>query len=192
MGAAAFCLLQDSIQHSGNNGQPRQAAPGMPGPNEAIRTHPAHSSARNANRVREKGEDDDDRRIDRDAATCLNMLYADLEKETHAPERIREAVPAGATAWRDAGVVVIQAREGITEREFGRFRQRGIPTLAVQGLRQQGLRGRSNNKSGTTPRRKPRLYRTPPTSVARLFRHIYTRCPFGSTRERAMKPTPSA
>ena len=109
MGAAAFCLLQDSILHSGNNGQPRQAAPGMPGPNEAIRTHPAHSSARNANRVREKGEDDDDRRIDRDAATCLNMLYADLEKETHAPERIREAVPAGATAWRDAGVVVIQA-----------------------------------------------------------------------------------
>ena len=40
MGAAAFCLLQDSIQHSGNNGQPRQAAPGMPGPNEAIRTTP--------------------------------------------------------------------------------------------------------------------------------------------------------
>ena len=192
MGAAAFCLLQDSILHSGNNGQPRQAAPGMPGPNEAIRTHPAHSSARNANRVREKGEDDDDRRIDRDAATCLNMLYADLEKETQAPERIREAVPAGATAWRDAVVVVIQARESITEREFGRFRQRGIPTLAVQGLRQQGFRGRSNNKSGTTPRRKPRLYRTPPTSVARLFRHIYTRCPFGSTRERAMKPTPSA
>ena len=154
MGAAAFCLLQDSILHSGSNGQPRQAAPGMPGPNEAIRTHPAHSSARNANRVREKGEDDDDRRIDRDAATCLNMLYADLEKETQVPEGIREAVPAGATAWRDAGVVVIQAREGITEREFGRFRQRGIPTLAVQGLRQQGFRGRSNSKSGTTPRRK--------------------------------------
>ena len=154
MGAAAFCLLQDSIQHSGNNGQPRQADPGMPAPNEAIRTHPAHSSARNANRVREKGEDDDDRRIDRDAATCLNMLYADLEKETHAPERIREAVPAGATAWRDAGVVVIQAREGITEREFGRFRRRGIPSLTVQGLRQQGFRGRSDSKSGTTPRRK--------------------------------------
>ena len=154
MGAAAFCLLQDSIQHSGNNGQPRQAAPGMPAPNEAIRTHPAHSSARNANRVREKGEDDDDRRIDRDAATCLNMLYADLEKETHAPERIREAVPAGATAWRDAGVVVIQAREGITEREFGRFRRRGIPSSTVQGLRQRGFRGRSNSKSGATPRRK--------------------------------------
>ena len=146
MGAAAFCLLQDSILHSGNNGQPRQADPGMPGPNEAIRTHPAHSSARNANRVREKGEDDDDRRIDRDAATCLNMLYADLEKETHAPERT--------TAWLDAGVVVIQAREGITEREFGRFRRRGIPSLAVQGLRQQGFRGRSDSKSGTTPRRK--------------------------------------
>ena len=192
MGAAAFCLLQDSIQHSGGSLTRLPIVSGMPGPNEAIRTHPAHSSARNANRVREKGEDDDDRRIDRDAAACLNLLYADLENQAYAPERIREAVPAGVTAWLDAGVVVIQAREGITEREFGRFRRRGIPSLAVQGLRQQGFRGRSNNKSGTTPRRKPRLYRTPPTSVARLFRHIYTRCPFGSTRERAMKPTPSA
>ena len=154
MGAAAFCLLQDSIQHSGNNGQPRQADPGMPAPNEAIRTHPAHSSARNANRVREKGEDDDDRRIDRDAAACLNLLYADLENQAYAPERIREAVPAGVTAWLDAGVAVIQAREGITEREFGRFRRRGIPSLTVQGLRQQGFRGRSDSKSGATPRRK--------------------------------------
>ena len=73
---------------------------------------------------------------------------------TYAPERIREAVLAGVTAWLDAGVVVIQAREGITEREFGRFRRRGIPSLTVQGLRQQGFRGRSDSKSGTTPRRK--------------------------------------
>ena len=65
------------------------------------------------------GNDDDDRWIDRDAAACLNLLYADLEKQTYAPERIREAVLAGVTAWLDAGVVVIQAREGITEREFG-------------------------------------------------------------------------
>ena len=78
------------------------------------------------------GEDDDDRWIDRDAAACLNLLYADLEKQTYAPERIREAVPAGVTARLDAGVVVIQAREGITEREFGRFRRRGIPSLTVQ------------------------------------------------------------
>ena len=35
---------------------------------------------------------------------------------TYAPERIREAVLAGVTAWLDAGVIVIQAREGITER----------------------------------------------------------------------------
>ena len=100
------------------------------------------------------GEDDDERWIDRDAAACLNLLYADLEKQTYAPERIREAVLAGVTAWLDAGVVVIQAREGITEREFGRFRRRGIPSLTVQGLRQQGFRGRSDSKSGTTPRRK--------------------------------------
>ena len=100
------------------------------------------------------GEDDDDRRIDRDAAACLNLLYADLENQAYAPERIREAVPAGVTAWLDAGVAVIQAREGITEREFGRFRRRGIPSLAVQGLRQQGFRGRSDSKSGATPRRK--------------------------------------
>ena len=100
------------------------------------------------------GEDDDDRRIDRDAAACLNLLYADLENQAYAPERIREAVPAGVTAWLDAGVAVIQAREGITEREFGRFRRRGIPSLTVQGLRQQGFRGRSDSKSGATPRRK--------------------------------------
>ena len=100
------------------------------------------------------GNDDDDRWIDRDAAACLNLLYADLEKQTYAPERIREAVLAGVTAWLDAGVVVIQAREGITEREFGRFRRRGIPSLTVQGLRQQGFRGRSDSKSGATPRRK--------------------------------------
>ena len=73
---------------------------------------------------------------------------------TYAPERIREAVLAGVTAWLDAGVVVIQAREGITEREFGRFRRRGIPSSTVQGLRQRGFRGRSDSKSGTTPRRK--------------------------------------
>ena len=100
------------------------------------------------------GNDDDDRWIDRDAAACLNLLYADLEKQTYVPERICEAVLAGVTAWLDAGVVVIQAREGITEREFGRFRRRGIPSFTVQGLRQQGFRGRSDSKSGTTPRRK--------------------------------------
>ena len=73
---------------------------------------------------------------------------------TYAPERIREAVLAGVTARLDADVVVIQAREGITEREFGRFRRRGIPSSTVQGLRQQGFRGRSDSKSGATPRRK--------------------------------------
>ena len=73
---------------------------------------------------------------------------------TYAPERIREAVLAGVTARLDAGVVVIQAREGITEREFGRFRRRGIPSSTVQGLCQQGFRGRSDSKSGATPRRK--------------------------------------
>ena len=78
---------------------------------------------------------------------------------TYAPERIREAVLAGVTAWLDAGVVVIQAREGITEREFGRFRRRGIPSLAVQGLRQQGFRGRSD---------KARLYRNSPDSPTRF------------------------
>ena len=100
------------------------------------------------------GDSADDRWIDRDAAACLNLLYADIKKHKYDPERIREAVLAGVAAWLDAGVVVIQAREGITEREFGRFRRRGIPTLAVQGLRQQGFRGRSDSKSGTTPRRK--------------------------------------
>ena len=100
------------------------------------------------------GKDDDDRWIDRDAAACLNLLYADIENQTYDPERIREAVPAGVTAWLDAGVAVIQAREGITDREFGRFRRRGIPSSTVQGLRQQGFRGRSDSKSGATPRRK--------------------------------------
>ena len=92
--------------------------------------------------------------IDRDAAACMNLLYADLDQQTYDPKRIREAVLAGVTAWLDAGVVVIQAREGITEREFRRFRRRGIPSLTVQGLRQKGFRGRSDSKSGATPRRK--------------------------------------
>ena len=73
---------------------------------------------------------------------------------TYDPKRIREAVLAGVTAWLDAGVVVTQAREGITEREFRRFRRRGIPSLAVQGLRQKGFRGRSDSKSGATPEEK--------------------------------------
>ena len=92
--------------------------------------------------------------IDRDAAACVNLLYADLDQQTYDPKRIREAVLAGVTAWLDAGVVVIQAREGITEREFRRFRRRGIPSLAVQGLRQKGFRGRSDSKSGATPEEK--------------------------------------
>ena len=74
--------------------------------------------------------------------------------QTYDPKRIREAVIAGVTAWLDAGVVVTQAREGITEREFRRFRRRGIPSLAVQGLRQKGFRGRSDSKSGATPEEK--------------------------------------
>ena len=41
-----------------------------------------------------------------------------------------------------------------SEREFRRFRRRGIPSLAVQGLRQKGFRGRSDSKSGTTPEEK--------------------------------------
>ena len=115
------------------------------------------------------GNDDDDRWIDRDAAACLNLLYADLEKQTYAPERIREAVLAGVTAWLDAGVVVIQAREGITEREFGRFRRRGIPSLTVQGLRQQDFVVGVTANRGQPRGEKPRLYRNPPTSVVRLF-----------------------
>ena len=92
--------------------------------------------------------------IDRDAAACVNLLYADIDKQTYDPKRIREAALAGVTAWLDAGVIVIQAREGTTERELRRFRRQGIPSLAVQGLRQKRFRGRSDSKSGATPRRK--------------------------------------
>lgn len=69
------------------------------------------------------GGNDDNRWIERDAA-CLNLLYADIEKQIYAPERIREAVLTGVTVWLDACVVVIQAREEIFEREFERFRCR--------------------------------------------------------------------
>ena len=92
--------------------------------------------------------------IDRDAAACVNLLYADIDKQTYDPKRIREAVLAGVTAWLDAGVIVIQAREGTTERELRRFRRQGIPSLAVQGLRQKGFRGRSDSKSGAIPEAK--------------------------------------
>jgi hypothetical protein len=70
------------------------------------------------------------------------------------PGTIREAVPAGIRAWHDASVVVIQAQKGIAGREFGRFRRQGIPFSTVQGLRQQGFRGRSDGKSREAPRRK--------------------------------------
>ena len=88
------------------------------------------------------GDKDDDRWIDRDVASCLNLLYADIQKQTYDPERIREVVLAGVATWLDAGVIVkYQVREGTTEREFRRFRRRGIPSLTVQGLRQYGFRG---------------------------------------------------
>ena len=79
------------------------------------------------------GNDDDDRWIDRDAAACLNLLYADLEKQTYAPERICEAVLAGVTAWLDAGVVVIQAREGSPSASSGGSDGGGFRPLPYKG-----------------------------------------------------------
>lgn len=59
------------------------------------------------------GDSADDRWIDRDAAACLNLLYADIKKHKYDPERIREAVLAGVAAWLDAGVVLqYQVRDG--------------------------------------------------------------------------------
>lgn len=96
------------------------------------------------------GDSADDRWIDRDAAACLNLLYADIKKHKYDPERIREAVLAGVAAWLDAGVVLqYQVREGTTEREFRRFRRHGIPSLTVQGLRQQGFRGETDSSGAT-------------------------------------------
>ena len=96
------------------------------------------------------GDSADDRWIDRDAAACLNLLYADIKKHKYDPERIREAVLAGVAAWLDAGVVLqYQVREGATEREFRRFRRHGIPSLTVQGLRQQGFRGETDSSGAT-------------------------------------------
>lgn len=97
------------------------------------------------------GDSADDRWIDRDAAACLNLLYADIQKHKYDPERIREAVRAGVAAWLDAGVVLqYQVREGTTERELRRFRRHGISSLTVQGLRQQGFRGETDS-SGESP-----------------------------------------
>lgn len=96
------------------------------------------------------GDSADDRWIDRDAVACLNLLYADIKKHKYDPERIREAVLAGVAAWLDAGVVLqYQVREGTTEREFRRFRRHGIPSLTVQGLRQQGFRGETDSSGAT-------------------------------------------
>ena len=96
------------------------------------------------------GDSADDRWIDRDAAACLNLLYADIKKQKYDPERIRKAVLAGVAAWLDAGVVLqYQVREGTTERELRRFRRHGIPSLTVQGLRQQGFRGETDSSGAT-------------------------------------------
>ena len=53
---------------------------------------------------------------------------------------------AGVTAWLDAGIVVEQAYEGMSEREFRRFLRQGIKSLTVQGLRQKVFRGQDDGR----------------------------------------------
>ena len=85
--------------------------------------------------------------IDRDAASCINLLYADIEKQTYDPQRLKEAVEAGVTTWLDAGIVVEQAYEGMSEREFRRLLRQGIKPLTVQGLRQKVFRDQDDGRS---------------------------------------------
>ena len=84
--------------------------------------------------------------IDRDAASCINLLYADIEKQTYDPQRLKEAVEAGVTTWLDAGIVVEQAYEGMSEREFRRFLRQGMKPLTVQGLRQKVFRDQDDGR----------------------------------------------
>ena len=65
--------------------------------------------------------------MDRDAAAVVNLLYADIEKETYDPSRLHGALEAWKHVWLDAGVLVEQARNGLSERELGRFRRQGLP-----------------------------------------------------------------
>ena len=91
--------------------------------------------------------------IDRDAASCINLLYADIENQTYDPKRLRKAVYAGVTTWLDAGIVVEQVYEGMSEREFRRFLRHGVKPVTVQGLRQKEFRGQDDGKSAGNRRR---------------------------------------
>lgn len=75
--------------------------------------------------------------MDRDAAAVVNLLYADIEKETYDPSRLHGALEAWKHVWLDAGVLVEQARNGLSERELGRFRRQGLPALSVDELRRK-------------------------------------------------------
>ncbi|MDY6009662.1 MAG: hypothetical protein SPJ12_00720, partial [Duodenibacillus sp.] len=52
----------------------------------------------------------------------------------------------GVTTWLDAGIVVEQAYEGMSEREFRRFLRQGIKSQTVQGLRQKVFRGQDDGR----------------------------------------------
>ena len=111
------------------------------------------------------GNDDDDRWIDRDAAACLNLLYADLEKQTYAPERIREAVLAGVTAWLES----FKPEKGSPSASSGGSDGGGFRPLPYKGCVSKDFVVGVTANRGQPRGEKPRLNRNPPTSVARLF-----------------------
>ena len=111
------------------------------------------------------GEDDDDRWIDRDASACLNLLYADLEKQTYAPERIREAVLAGVTAWLES----FKPEKGSPSASSGGSDGGGFRPLPYKGCVSKDFVVGVTANRGQPRGEKPRLYRNSPTSVVRLF-----------------------
>lgn len=83
----------------------------------------------------------------RDTAAVVNLLCADLANETYDPSELHRVL----TAWKhdllDAGILVEQARNGMTERVFRRFRSRSREALTADELRQKMVNSRSDIRS---------------------------------------------
>ena len=86
--------------------------------------------------------------IDRDFLACLNLLYADAEKQSRDPQALRAGLDAVKPLLRNAGIVVEgKPRRELTEREFRKFLRRGCAPRSVGAVRSKSCRNASDVRS---------------------------------------------
>lgn len=86
--------------------------------------------------------------IDRDFLACLNLLYADAEKQSRDPQALRAGLDAVKPLLRNAGIVVEgKPRRELTEREFRKFLRRGCAPRSVGAVRSKSCRNASDVSS---------------------------------------------